>query len=221
MDEGFSVFHDVFERHDVGRAGDELERALTARSKAGARHVLSVPVVRALATAPALLRIAGGFVGGTPVPFRATLFAKSPTANWLVAWHQDTALPLRERIVDPTWGPWSVKNGMTYAHAPAWALERIVALRVHLDDSTASNGSLRVLPGTHRRGVLSDGDIQTLTRQVPAVKCLADAGGVVAMRPLIVHASSKATGSARRRVVHIEYVDDVRLAPGVELATTV
>jgi len=150
MDEGFSVFHDVFERHDVGRAGDELERALTARSKAGARHVLSVPVVRALATAPALLRIAGGFVA-----------------------------------------------------------------------STASNGSLRVLPGTHRRGVLSDGDIQTLTRQVPAVKCLADAGGVVAMRPLIVHASSKATGSARRRVVHIEYVDDVRLAPGVELATTV
>jgi hypothetical protein len=46
-----------------------------------------------------------------------------------VAWHQDTALPLREQRDVAGWGPWSVKDGVNYAHAPAQALERILALR--------------------------------------------------------------------------------------------
>jgi hypothetical protein len=45
---------------------------------------------------------------------RATLFDKSPTANWLVVWHQDTALPVQERREAPGWGPWSVKDGVIY-----------------------------------------------------------------------------------------------------------
>ena len=32
------------------------------------------------------------------------------------------------------WGPWSTKEGIIYAHAPASALDRGVALRLHLDD---------------------------------------------------------------------------------------
>ena len=38
-------------------------------------------------------------LGRAALPFRATLFDKSPTPNWLVVWHQDTALPLCERNV--------------------------------------------------------------------------------------------------------------------------
>jgi hypothetical protein len=78
-----------------------------------------VPAVRELAADPRLIEIASQFVGPTAAPFRATLFDKSPTANWLVVWHQDTALPLRERITGPGWGPWSTKAGVLYAHAPA------------------------------------------------------------------------------------------------------
>jgi len=64
------------------------------------------------------------------------LFDKSAASNWLVAWHQDTALPVDRRIDDMSWGPWSVKGGVLHAIAPASALVTIVALRVHLDDST-------------------------------------------------------------------------------------
>ena len=103
--------------------------------------------MRALSGDPRMLEIAGEFVGPAPVAFRATLFDKSPGANWLVAWHQDTALPLRQRIEHAEWGPWSVKAGVLYAHAPAWALEQVIALRVSLDDSSrhkwASPGSAR------------------------------------------------------------------------------
>lgn len=152
------------------------------------------------------------------MPFRATLFDKSAAANWLVVWHQDTALPLRSRVDDGEWGPWSTKADVFYAHAPAWALEQVVALRVQLDDSTRTNGPLRVLPNTHQGGVLQDDEIERAAREITPIDCLSARGGVVAMRPLTVHASSKATDDHPRRVLHIEYASALTLAPGVDLA---
>jgi ectoine hydroxylase-related dioxygenase (phytanoyl-CoA dioxygenase family) len=146
------------------------------------------------------------------------LFDKSVASNWLVAWHQDTALPLRSRIDHPNWGPWSVKGSVLHAIAPASALCQIIALRVHLDDSTHANGPLRVLPGSHTRGVLGSEEIKKLAGSVNAIECVTPAGGVVAMRPLTVHASSKAHGTSPRRVLHIEYAADINIDAGIELA---
>jgi ectoine hydroxylase-related dioxygenase (phytanoyl-CoA dioxygenase family) len=116
------------------------------------------------------------------------------------------------------WGPWSVKADVQYAHAPARALERVVALRQSLDDSTLDNGSLRVLPGTHTRGVLTDDEVATLARAIEPVDCCIDAGGLVVMRPLTVHASCKAVSGRPRRVLHVEYAESLEIAPGVTLA---
>lgn len=217
-DQGYAIAEQVFERSDMACTLEALAKAEMARSKAGARHVLGVPVVRELASDPRLMTIAAQFLGPAPVAFRATLFDKSQASNWLVVWHQDTALPLRRRVDDGEWGPWSTKAGVLYAHAPARALEMILALRVHLDDSTAANGPLRVLPQTHHRGVLSDEQIDQIARHMRAVDCVAAAGGVVAMRPLTVHASSKSGDGNPRRVLHIEYATAVDLGSGIELA---
>jgi hypothetical protein len=116
------------------------------------------------------------------------------------------------------WGPWSVKEGIIYAHAPAAALEQVLALRVQLDDSTDTNGPLRVLPGTHTMGLLTDEAIGQLARDISPVDCLAAAGGVVAMRPLIVHASSKSLIETPRRVLHVEYTARMAIADSLELA---
>jgi len=217
-DLGYSIRDSVFTQGDMDCVGRALSVASVERTKAGARHVLKVPAVQALAADPRLIDIAREFVGSRPVPFRATLFDKSPLANWLVVWHQDTALPMRERITGPGWGPWSTKGGVLYAHAPAWALEQVVALRVSLDDSTATNGPLRVLPGTHASGVLTDDEIAGLAKGAPAVECVAPRGGVVAMRPLTIHASSKSTEAAPRRVLHIEYARALDLGGNAVLA---
>lgn len=115
-------------------------------------------------------------------------------------------------------GPWSVKDGVINAHAPASALDQVLALRVHLDDSTAENGPLRVLPGTHRQDVLSDEAIQALAATLSPVDCLIPKGGVVAMRPLLVHASSKSQSESPRRVLHIEYAASWVTEDGLELA---
>jgi ectoine hydroxylase-related dioxygenase (phytanoyl-CoA dioxygenase family) len=111
-----------------------------------------------------------------------------------------------------------VKEGVIYAHAPATALEQVLALRIHLDDSTDKNGPLRVLPGTHTMGVFTDDAIEGLAAEIDAVDCLVTAGGVVAMRPLIVHASSKSLTEMPRRVLHIEYAARMVIAKPLELA---
>jgi len=164
-----------------------------------------------------MLAIARDYLGEA-IPYRATLFDKSAASNWLVTWHQDTALPIVARVNNRHWGPWSVKAGVLCAIAPASALSRIVALRVHLDDSTRDNGPLRVLPGTHLRGVLEDSAVHALAAAIAPVECLTPSGAVVAMRPLIVHASSKASGGRPRRVLHIEYTSSVDLGDAVTLA---
>jgi ectoine hydroxylase-related dioxygenase (phytanoyl-CoA dioxygenase family) len=192
--------------------------SLQGRGRAGARHLMSIPAIGAAAKDERLLRIARRGLGDGAVPFRATLFDKSARANWLVVWHQDTALPIESRNDSAECGPWSLKAGILYAHAPARALSRILALRISLDASTGDNGPLRVIPGSHLAGVLSDNEILDLARTQETVEAIVPRGGVLAMRPLLVHSSSKARGAGPRRVLHIEYADALDLGAGLRLA---
>ena len=214
---GFEIIEGVVSAGDC----DALLGTLSAskRGRAGARHLMTHPEVRSFGRRQDLLAIARRHVGPGAVPYRATLFEKSGRSNWLVVWHQDTTLPLATRSEDSEWGPWSVKDGVTYAHAPAWALETVVALRIHLDASTDHNGPLRVLPGSHRSGVLTDEEVFRKAKAEAAKDCLVGRGGVLAMRPLLIHASSKAEDAAPRRVLHVEYAASMDLANGLRLVT--
>jgi ectoine hydroxylase-related dioxygenase (phytanoyl-CoA dioxygenase family) len=216
--QGFAILPEILTRTDVDHLDESLKRNPPARIRVGMRHALRHPAILAVARDPRLLAIAQQILRCDPFPFKATIFNKSPVSNWLVAWHQDKALPLRERRELPEWGPWSVKDGVIYANAPATALSRVVALRLHLDDSTHENGPLRVLPGTHTMGILSEGAIHDLSSRTTAVACLVPRGGVLVMRPLIVHASSKSRGKMPRRVLHIEYAASASIADGLELS---
>jgi ectoine hydroxylase-related dioxygenase (phytanoyl-CoA dioxygenase family) len=218
LSEGFAIIPDALPKREVAGLLEVLEQSALPRSRAGMRHAMRNESVAALARDSRLAALAQEVLGNSAVPFRATLFDKSPTSNWLVVWHQDTALPLRERREVPGWGPWSVKDGVNYAHAPASALEQVLALRLHLDDSVAEIGPLRVLPGTHTLGVLSDDALHELSTRIAAVDCLVPQSGILAMRPLVVHASSKSQSNAPRRVLHIEYAVSSVVADGLELA---
>jgi hypothetical protein len=218
MDDGFETIEGVFATNECGEFVSALQQPATQRSRAGARHLMSHPTVARLAGDERLLRIARGTLGIGAVPYRATLFEKSGESNWLVVWHQDTALPLCERFDAAGWGPWSVKAGIHYAHAPTWALNQILALRIHLDASCADNGPLRVIPGSHRLGVLSDDEVFRIAHEQSHIECHVERGGVLAMRPLVIHSSPKAESSAPRRVLHLEYAASLDLGIGIRLA---
>ena len=217
VSDGFRVLPGVFPAAEMDRLAERLSQSAVPRTRAGIRHLLADEAVESLANDSRLVDLARHLLGPQAFPFHATLFDKSSSANWLVTWHQDTALPLRERRDAQGWGPWSVKRSVTYAHAPASALDQVLAIRVHLDESDNNNGPLRVLPCTHLLGVLTDDEIHQLSLDVQPIECGCEVGGVVMMRPLTVHASSKVTSDRRRRVLQIEYAAQ-RLFDQLELA---
>jgi ectoine hydroxylase-related dioxygenase (phytanoyl-CoA dioxygenase family) len=203
------------------RECDKIAEALStetrARSRAGIRHLMANSTVAALAMDYRLMELAKEWLGGVAIPFRATLFEKSHSTNWLIPWHQDTALPLTQRLEAKGWGPWSEKAGAIYAHAPAWALSRVIALRVHLDASNDDNGPLRVIPGSHVNGVLTDASVMECVCANEQIECLSPRGGVIAMRPLLIHSSSKARSAEPRRVLHIEFADSLDIGDGIRI----
>jgi hypothetical protein len=67
-------------------------------------------------------------------------------------------------------------------------------------------------------GVLSDDAIHGLGTKITAFDCLVPRGGILVMRPLIIHASSKSQSTELRRVLHIEYAASASIADGLELA---
>lgn len=208
----------IFEEDQLTQLAESFATASMRRSRAGVRHALGNAAVNSLANDGPLLAAARHILGADAFPFRATMFEKTQEANWLVVWHQDKALPLRHRRETPGWGPWSLKESVIYAHAPATALSQVLALRVHLDNSTSRNGPLRVLPATHRLGVLSDDAIQQLAQDIVPVECCVSRGGVIAMKPLVIHSSSKSQAERSRRVLHIEYAANSAIAGDLELA---
>jgi hypothetical protein len=77
---------------------------------------------------------------------------------------------------------------------------------------------LGIVPGSHIFGVLSDDAVLDYVSHNEPVGCLTPRGGVIAMRPLLIHSSSKARSEDPGRVLHIEYADSLDLRPPIRLA---
>jgi|SRR5688572_30076925 len=202
----------------LGQDGLEaLERALpdSLGENGGIRNLLDIPLIADLAEHASVRTLIEPVLGQAAFPVRAILFDKTPVANWKVSWHQDLTIAVTKRIEAPGYGPWSEKAGVWHVQPPAAVLEGMLAVRVHLDESGMSNGPLRVLPGSHHAGKFRDADIPAWRARIAEQICLIPRGGVVLMRPLLLHASSPALEPQHRRVIHIEFASGP-LAPGLE-----
>jgi len=143
------------------------------------------------------------FIPSRFVATQCTYFEKSLSRNWLVAVHQDLSIPVAARVDHPGLHGWSEKEGSLFVQAPVELLEQLVAVRLHIDGCALTDGPLRVVPGSHLRGRIESG-AAAIARQTQAeVVCTGPRGTALVMRPLLLHASSKATGTSRRRVLHL------------------
>ena len=92
---------------------------------------------------------------------------------------------------------------MHHVQPPLSILERMPTLCIHLDRTDAENGALRLIPGSHHHGIIPRQTIQTGKNRAitPTVPC----GGVLAMKPLLVHSSQPSRKPRPRRVIHIKF----------------
>jgi ectoine hydroxylase-related dioxygenase (phytanoyl-CoA dioxygenase family) len=210
---GFAVLPGVVDASTLLDLTKALERLpvtdavrLKGKSPFGIRNVLDVvPRTRQLAASNALLSLARMALGENAKLVRGLFFDKPPQANWKVPWHQDLTIAVAKRLDVEGFGPWTTKAGVTHVQPPVAVLEGMLALRVHLDDCDTWNGALRVMPGSHKRGRLGREAISDCVDTEAPMVCEVPRGGVILMKPLLLHASSVSSRPFHRRVIHFEF----------------
>jgi len=206
---GYSVVDSALEPELVDQLVDQLaplDPVLRSSGRGGLRNVLRLaPSVLRIMQHPVISDIVHSALGAGAFMVKGILFDKHPGSNWNVPWHQDLTVAVRERTVAAGYGPWSVKAGVIHVQPPVPILERMLAVRLHLDDCGDSDGPLRVLPGSHRHGEIAGQSLRAARERYPEVTCPVARGGLLAMRPLLLHASSRAATATRRRVLHLEF----------------
>jgi ectoine hydroxylase-related dioxygenase (phytanoyl-CoA dioxygenase family) len=176
-----------------------LEMPITG---AGTRNLLELEWCRNAVARLRAAPILRGVLPAQSVAVQCTLFDKTPDQNWLVALHQDLSIPVSDRVAHPALGAWSVKEGRNFVQPPAELLAQLVAVRVHIDECGPENGPLRVVPGSHREGRLTAPAARQLRDRAGEVACTVGRGDALILKPLILHASSKAQSPNHRRVLH-------------------
>jgi hypothetical protein len=177
----------------------------TATQSGGTRCLLDAPWCAALAEQLRSHASLQAIIGRHAVAVQCTYFEKSKDRNWLVSMHQDRSIPVAEKVEGAGLTGWSEKEGQLFVHAPLDLLGQLVAVRLHLDDCHAEDGPLRVVPASHHDGLLDETDIVSKRQTLGESVCEADRGDLLVLTPLLLHASSKASGTGKRRLLHFVF----------------
>lgn len=217
--EGFEIIESVLPIQAVENLLDSVTQLKLEPLRGGIRRIENLlPNIALLSQSPRFANIAQKHITGKTSLVRAIYFEKSPENNWFVTWHQDRTVAVSARFEWESWGPWSIKAGAWHVQPPLEVLENMVTIRLHLDDATIENGCLKVIPGSHKYGLISTDNVMKHVHKTQAIHCESTAGGVVVMRPNILHASEKSVTPKPRRILHFEY-SGFQLPKGIAWAT--
>lgn len=197
--------YEIMDTSISGSVRTALREEVFGQGKAGTRCLLDHAVVREVALMLKKDAAGWGVLSESSAAIQAIAFDKTDDANWKVAWHQDLMFPFARRVASPAYALACVKDGVDYARPPREVLEKLLAVRLHLDDCDEKNGPLRVSPGSHLAGIIPTTEIASRITAHGETTCLAHEGQALLMRPLLLHASSRATIPNHRRVLHVVF----------------
>ena len=193
---------------EAARERENSENVANASGTYGLRNLTDVaPETVELVRHERVAQIVTAELGSSAFMVRATLFDKTPGANWGVFWHQDLSIAVEHRCDVNGFSAWTRKAGVHCVQPPVELMLDILAVRLHLDDCSAENGALKVLPGTHCLSKLTSLEVEAQTTRSSEVTCEVAAGGAILMRPLLLHASSPMEKPLSRRVIHFEFAN--------------
>lgn len=206
LEQGFRLESQFISQTTVNTLIDEITKLNELKSPHGIRNAeKKFNCIAKLANSEKIVAQARAILDEEPQLVRAIFFDKNPEKNWLVSWHQDKTVSVNKKLHIDGWGPWSLKDNTHHVQPSESVLNNMVTFRIHLDDSNADNGCLKVIPNSHTSGVLTQLEIDSLVKNAIFVECEANAGDMLIIRPLILHASSKAKLPKHRRVIHLEF----------------
>lgn len=162
-----------------------------------------IPYVQSLVFNDNLKTIISTLFGKDYFSIKSIYFDKPGNSNWFVAYHQDLTISVDKKTEIENFGPWTVKQNQFAVQPPIEILENIFTIRIHLDDTDENNGALKVIPESHLKKIYRPETIDWSTEK--EVICNVDKGGVMIMKPLLLHSSARTVNNNNRRVIHIEF----------------
>lgn len=213
-EKGFAILDAVYSQTEVEKLIEVIHEAdpeketfrKSAQLFAIRQFLKEIPEAVPLIFNDRLKALVNEVFGADYFPVKAIYFDKPAASNWFVAYHQDLTISVDKKITQPDYGPWTTKQGQFAVQPPPHILQNIFTIRIHLDDTDEHNGALKVFPGSHRKGILRP-EALDLTQETENI-CRVKKGGIMLMKPLLMHASGRSTNTNRRRVIHIEFSKD-------------
>lgn len=209
--EGYTIINDIYTHEEVSQILSAIKAADTTNATfrktddlfAIRQFLNEIPPIHPLIFNHKLKHLIQSLFGDGYFVVKSIYFDKPERSNWFVAWHQDLTISVDQKTNLPGYGPWTLKQNQFAVQPPLNILQDNFTVRVHLDDADAGNGALKVIPGSHLKGIYRPEaiDWQVEREAICAVK----AGGVMLMRPLLMHASNRTTNNKPRKVIHIEF----------------
>jgi ectoine hydroxylase-related dioxygenase (phytanoyl-CoA dioxygenase family) len=213
QENGFTVINNIFSDEEIERITEVIQNIDTTKETfrksedlfAIRQFLKEIPEVNDLIFNENIKTIIKEIFGEKYFVVKSIYFDKPEKSNWYVAYHQDLTISVDKKIALENFGPWTTKQNQFAVQPPLNILENVFTIRLHLDDTDENNGALKVVPKSHAKGIYRpetiDWNVETETI------CNVEKGGVMIMKPLILHGSNRTTNGKKRRVIHIEFSD--------------
>lgn len=210
---GFTVIDSMFTDDEIKKIIEVIQNADTSAENfrksddlfAVRQFLKEVPEIKSLVSNDNVKAIIRELFGEKYFVVKSIYFDKPETSNWYVAYHQDLTISVDKKLEMQGFGPWTTKKNQFAVQPPLPVLENIYTIRIHLDDTDENNGALKVVPGSHTKGIYRP---ETIDWNVETEEiCKVEKGGIMIMKPLTLHGSNRTTDGRRRRVIHIEFSD--------------
>lgn len=134
---------------------------------------------------------------------KSIYFDKPEASNWYVSYHQDLTISVNKKSDLENFEFWTKKQNQFAVQPPIEILENIFTIRIHLDNTDENNGALKVVDKSHLKKIYRPDTIDWKNESESICKC--GKGGIMIMKPLVLHSSSRTTNNQKRRVIHIEF----------------
>jgi len=208
---GFAVIDTIYTDREIGEIISVIEkteaRGETFRKSADLfairQFLKEIPDVLPLLLNSRLKDVISTVFGSDYFVVKSIYFDKPAASNWFVAYHQDLTISVDQKSDIQNFGPWTVKQNQFAVQPPLQILENIYTIRIHLDETNKDNGALKVVPQSHSKQIYRPETInwETETETI----CNVNKGGIMIMKPLLLHSSGRTINNGRRRVIHIEF----------------
>lgn len=208
---GFSIINSVYTSEEIDAIGKFIDAQNSSNPTfrksedlfAIRQFLKELPDIKSLIFKEKLKSVVKSIAGEDYFIVKSIYFDKPEKSNWFVAYHQDLTISVDKKENIEGFGPWTSKHNQFAVQPTLDILQNIFTIRIHLDETDENNGALKVVDGSHSKNIYRP---ETIDWKIEKESfCNVEAGGIMIMKPLLLHGSNRTSNNKRRRVIHIEF----------------